>query len=297
MPSASRTSQSNDSSPPSQSNGSETRRSLSDRIRSAEPLRKHHINLDIRGTAVEFDLCQNPCWPDDGQLAYEPEISNTMVRFVRPGDCVVDCGANLGWFTSILARLVGDDGLVMAFEPDPNNFEELQFNIALNRFPHVYLGQTALWSHDARLSFWLQEHSGYSSFIHYDNAVEGIPVLARSLDSLLNTPTVPQPRLIKIDCEGSEKQILLGARRVLERGVDAVIVEFNFNIFSRHGISESDIRNYMHGLGYSFFLINGTGIDKPMLLDPAFKLVGKGNCIFNGLFSTQDKVDQAWTSE
>src|SRR5580700_7501265 len=62
----------------------------------------------------------------------EPEVCNLMVRVSRPGDYVIDGGANIGFFTVLLSKLVGLDGHVLAFEPGQNNFFKLQENVKLN---------------------------------------------------------------------------------------------------------------------------------------------------------------------
>jgi len=56
-----------------------------------------------------------------------------LKKFVRPGMSVVDIGANIGYYTLLLSQLVGRDGSVTAFEPDPNNYRLLLKNIVFNR--------------------------------------------------------------------------------------------------------------------------------------------------------------------
>jgi protein-L-isoaspartate O-methyltransferase len=55
-------------------------------------------------------------------MAYEPFETQWIEYFVRPGDVVLDVGAHIGYYTLLLSRLVGDQGRVYAFEPDPSNF-------------------------------------------------------------------------------------------------------------------------------------------------------------------------------
>ena len=67
------------------------------------------------------------CGPESDfhPLGYEPEIINVLERFIDPGDVVVDAGASIGLHTCLMSKLVGDDGLVLAFEPQVASFSWL----------------------------------------------------------------------------------------------------------------------------------------------------------------------------
>ncbi len=252
---------------------------------------KHHISVSLADKAsVEFDMLPYKYWPEAGQSFYEPEVSNTMARFVCPGDFVIDVGANIGWFTLLMSRMVGENGLVLAFEPDPRNFEVLSENVALNAIQNVQAVEVALSDKDCNTKLWMMEHGGYSSFIQYGNSLWSKDLLARSLDSLLVPSRHLTPRVIKIDCEGAEELILRGAEEVLSRGVDCVIVEFNFQILN----SERSIRDFMYGLGYDFFFIREKGIEAPIFMSPSYGMAASPTYVINCLFSTKEKVDRAW---
>lgn len=65
---------------------------------------------------------------------YEPEVSSLLVNLIRPGWICVDIGAHLGYFTLLLAHLVGERGRIFAFEALPENARWLMENVALNGF-------------------------------------------------------------------------------------------------------------------------------------------------------------------
>ena len=67
----------------------------------------------------------------------EPSVQRTLRAIIRPGDVFLDIGANVGFFTILGARLVGDSGSVVAFEPEPRNVAALRDNVALNDFANV----------------------------------------------------------------------------------------------------------------------------------------------------------------
>src|SRR5581483_5730023 len=64
-------------------------------------------------------------WPLYMGMEHEPEATSAARQLVRPGDVVIDVGANYGWFTTLFAQAVGPTGHVYAFEPVPATYERL----------------------------------------------------------------------------------------------------------------------------------------------------------------------------
>src|SRR5690242_1152800 len=75
----------------------------------------------------------------------EPELMDVMTRVIKPGDTVVDGGANIGYFSLLMAKLVGEAGRVYAFEPGQNNLDKLRRNVALNEATQVKIIAQPLW--------------------------------------------------------------------------------------------------------------------------------------------------------
>src|SRR5262245_30891581 len=212
------------------------------------------ISYPIGDRRVEFNIVSPPDWTVDGtNYFYEPEVVNVISKVVRKDDFVIDAGANLGFFTMILSRLVGDKGLVMAFEPDTKIYRELVENVEANNFMNVMCSDTALWNSDCEKEFWVYPKSGYSSFVPYDESTPCL-VRARKLDTLLQA--FPPPRFMKLDCEGSEQWILYGTEQTLRRGVHCVVVELNYEMMDDFGFSKTAVREFMTALGYHMFIIS-----------------------------------------
>ena len=223
-------------------------------------------------------------------VIHEPEVCDVMLHFLRPGMCAVDAGANDGYFTGFMSELVGENGVVIAFEPDKALFERLSKNT--EELSNVTLRREALWSIDCPMEFHRASESGYSSFIKYDNInVESYMVAARSLDTLLLSP---HPQFVKIDCEGADEHVLHGAERILRRGVECVTCEINFYINHKLGCSEQTLRDYMGNLGYDCFLLEDKR--KPLLIRPedAITVTGRGMSLVNAMFAKRAKVEELW---
>ncbi len=96
---------------------------------------------------------------------YEPECTNVFLSLLRPGDCVLDVGANIGYFTLLSSSLVGSGGQVHAFEASPQIMQTLDKNIKLNHASNVVLHNEAVLDRLGVVEFYTgpEENLGLSS--------------------------------------------------------------------------------------------------------------------------------------
>ncbi len=256
------------------------------------------VNLPFR-EPIEFEMDLDAGVIVDEAIAYcmnkwgacEPEVCNVMARAVRPGDFVVDVGANIGFFTLLLARLVGETGQVVAFEPAPQNIQKLKDNIALNRFSQVRQVSQPLWSSQAPVALWLAQDGGLASLARSPWAMGQIALQATTLAAAFPQP--PYPRLIKLDAEGAEYNILMGAGDMLRPAATPyVLCEVNEGALKRLNRSGAMLRSYMLNRGYELFMINADG-QLPTLVPLGTKLTSTAFNL-NVLFSTLPSVAEAW---
>ena len=155
-----------------------------------------------------------------------------LAQFLRPGDAVIDAGANLGALTVFFAAAVGPSGSVHAFEPQPGIFRLLAANTLVNGLDNVRLFHAACGAQAGLLS--LDEHDyrapdnyGALSLGHLAQGAarlrRQVPVV--TLDAAFQGDAL---RLIKIDVEGAEAQVLAGAAALIARFRPALYVENEF---------------------------------------------------------------------
>jgi len=196
----------------------------------------HIVSLVVKTKEglIAFDVRDGGVgWPIAFDGEWEREESDRLRGIVKPGDFVIDAGANIGWYTLMLSTLVGDTGLVLSFEPDPRNFELLTETVRLNgRGGRVRAFQLALMSEDREVEFELSDSnfgdhrirlpsrdSGRETELYAETARRVTRVKARTLDGVLESEQVGSRviKLMKIDCQGAEPTIVDGASRALAR--------------------------------------------------------------------------------
>lgn len=251
------------------------------------------VAFTLNGRDVSFDILQNLNWRYPTAPCYEPDVAHVMTRFVQPGDHVIDAGANWGYHTLLMSRLVGDHGVVWAVEPDKFASQFLHKNIAANKLGNVMVCEKPLWDTVEQKDFTCLVNDGSSSFAPsaQHNAVI-VNKTTAALDKLI--PPGVHVRLLKLDCEGAEQKILRGGERLLREGVDAVVVELNRLAMDSFGWTTQSLRDYMHSLGYDFFLLNVSGLFPTYI--PATVHFDFDRVILNVLFSRMETVADLWST-
>lgn len=165
----------------------------------------HVMYLDARDS---LDLSLNH--------VYEPFETELVQSLVHETDTVLDVGANIGYYTLILARLVGPRGRVFAFEPDPANFALLKKNVESNGYKNVVLVNAALSDRPATLRLYLsEENRGDHRIYPSDDARRTIQIPAITADDYL-AGLSHEIAFIKMDVQGAEAKVLRGMQRLLQ---------------------------------------------------------------------------------
>jgi len=185
------------------------------------------------------------------------KITWICAQIVKSGDTVLDIGANIGLVTLWLARLVGKNGKVHAFEPNPELQNTLEKVLERNRLSNVRLHQIALGSEQAELELRIPRfNAGGASLVRnktlVDCAVHYVPV--RCLSDIVAEEKIKSIRLMKIDVEGFEMEVMRGATEAL-RVIRPEAVLFESNERLKGPVSEQPVIKLLREFGYGFFSI------------------------------------------
>jgi len=167
------------------------------------------------------------------QGVYEPQVAQIIAQIVRPGWVCVDLGANIGYFTLLLAKLVGKRGYVFAFEAHPENAKKVGTNVKLSGYQHRTTVEKMAISDGTSRSIKLFPGRGHRSaewnIVGHD--VEGnttqaeMEIPATSLD--IYFPAKSHLDFIKMDIEGAEFQALSGMQHLLQESKPLMLIEFH----------------------------------------------------------------------
>lgn len=157
----------------------------------------------------------------------EQALQEALRDQLQPGMVVYDVGANVGFFTLLMQRLVGDSGEVYAFEPDAEVVCELRRNVECNGCENVSVVGAAVWSSTGSVGFVradpLQSPNRGTGSVRANVTEDCVSSRSTSLDEFMNDASPPD--LIKCDVEGGEVEVLRGACALLAEYRPVVLVE------------------------------------------------------------------------
>lgn len=163
--------------------------------------------------------------------SYEAGTLHVIEKCLGPNDIFLDIGANIGLMSLFASKCVGSNGHVYSFEPEPYNYNLLKKNLSLNEAQNVATFQVGLGStSDSITIFKNQDHNrGTSSFIkHTPEATETAIVEVKQLDDFLADNNIDSIKMMKIDVEGWELEVLKGALSTLSNPTAPIIcIEYN----------------------------------------------------------------------
>jgi len=229
------------------------------------------INSGVRSEYIEIDGQKLFLDKEDSLLLstrknnYDRFEIECLKQIIKNGDIVVDLGANIGYYTLILAQLVGKSGHVYAFEPEPSNFEILSKNVKENKHDNVTLVQKAVSDKNSKIKLYVSKRNLASHRIFdAEDKRKSIEVDVTTLDEYFQKSKKPI-KFIKMDVEGAEGATILGASKIIEDSKNLVIMmEYFPKWIKKFGDIPEEILKSLVGKKFKLFNIN----KKNKKLDP-----------------------------
>jgi FkbM family methyltransferase len=231
----------------------------------------------------------------------EAEDYAAFMRMVEAGDVVVDVGANFGLYAVQAAQYAGPNGLVMAYEPSPNVLELLQRNVLANAegAAPIEVRAAGVGASAGRVDFYVAADSAFSGFSRTGrseiSSVQQVEVVPLDDEAALAERAVA---LLKIDVEGAEGDVLLGARHVLARSHD-LIIQFEYSHKNLSDASYGRLEEAVamaRGLGFALFEVNTERVLVELQSAPPLKQRFSGNLYMARPGRPTQRLKNAWAS-
>jgi FkbM family methyltransferase len=199
---------------------------------------------------ISGDLLRDKIW--------EPFETEVFRRICFAGDVVADIGANIGWYSVLASKLVGESGRVFSFEPDSKNMQLLKKNLAVSGGAGPVQTRACAVSDRSSLEklFLSETNLGDHQLFDDGGSRKSLDVPVVSLDDVFfNEPN--RPTLVKSDTQGSEARIIRGAAKLFESGWRPILI-LEFWPYGLKGAGDDPMALWktLKSLGYAIYEIS-----------------------------------------
>ena len=192
----------------------------------------------LRGFKWIVGSSNHGCWLG----SYEWGRRRLFEETVKEGNIVFDIGAHVGFYTLLASALVGPAGKVFAFEPLSQNVSYLKEHLRINKVENVVIHEAAVFDRTGTAPFDLRHISSQGRISSQgDQVIDTV-----SLDELIANGEIPNPDYIKIDVEGTELKVLLGAEEILSKAYPTILLDTHSPETNRRCCE------FLKSLGYCF---------------------------------------------
>jgi FkbM family methyltransferase len=185
---------------------------------------------------------------------YSEDVSLIIEKACQKNSIVIDVGANIGWYTLQYARYVGSTGKIFAFEPVKENFQLLKKNISKNGYENIIPINKAVSNEVSTVKMELSDRIGDHRIVNDVDSTDKtiIEVDCTTLDN--SFPHNTKIDFLKIDAEGQDLNVLLGAKRLIDENPQIVIfVEFNPFLLRQNNIEPIKLLEFLESHNFQIY--------------------------------------------
>ena len=188
------------------------------------------------------------------EKAFEPETSELVKRIVKPGMRILDVGANIGYFTNILARQVGPTGKIFAFEPVEGYRKQVEWHVQTNKFLDIVkIYPFGLSNVNETMKIGMDNTSASLHWTPKTPPENYEQIELRTLDGIRKDEKIDPIDFIKIDIDGHEPFFIEGASDFFQTNKPIILVEFaNLNLFVA-GLDVIKLKTKLEEKGYVLY--------------------------------------------
>lgn len=206
---------------------------------------------------------------------FEPQTVELIQKYLSKNDNFLDIGANIGYFSLIASRVVGNGGIVYSFEPTPHTILRLKTNINLNNLSNIQIVEKAVSNKNGKSLFKIPSdkirNSGRSSMRDIEENNFEVTVETICLDSMLDS--FKKIAMIKLDIEGAEGLALEGMINLINRDRPRIIMELSDGYLKQMGYSAEKVICFLRNQRYKVYEVSNQ--EKEISLND---ILGKFQC-------------------
>ena len=176
-----------------------------------------------------------------------------LYNLVKEGMVILDVGANIGDTALHFSKIAGNEGRVICFEPDLNNFKKLSSNVQLNKCSNIILVNAGLGNENKQVRLFRvsPDNKGMNRILDIDSTDANYSIIEiKRADDVMKELKIEKADLIKIDVEGFEFEVLKGAEKIISISKPILFIEIDDNNLRGNNTTPQQIFLFLKNLGY-----------------------------------------------
>ena len=165
--------------------------------------------------------------------SHEPDTTKFVSKYLKENIVCVDVGANIGYYSTLYSKIVGQNGKVLAIEPSPVNFEFLKKNLELQNFSNYLVFNCESGDKEGNVRFLMDKRANKCMIVQdkseSSNNPDIISVPVRKIDDIIDESNVERVDFLKMDVEGYEWFAIQGALKTIRTFRPSIQIEIHFN--------------------------------------------------------------------
>jgi FkbM family methyltransferase len=253
-------------------------------------LRKHYANHPKKVLGFAMYLLTDP--EDNSAVSrnlaafgyHELKVTELFRKIIARKMVVLNIGANIGYYTLMAAALVGPEGRVYAFEPEPKSFELLTKSLQYNKFSNTILFRSAVTDTDGEVNLSIEENRLDCSSIVRGEGGDVLRVQGIKLDTAFPSGS-PRVDVVLMDAERAEPLIVKGGETFFEINLPEIIMEFN----PRAWKSEETTLKWLYERFRVYEVLNSPFLIRPISCDELLLRTSMAYVYLRSKFARNDK--------
>lgn len=231
-------------------------------------------------------------------IDFEKKLEQFYKNIIKNDDCVVDIGAHTGRHSVVFLELVGSNGKVVSFEPNPKIASILENNTKKWLDKGVLTIKKFATSNENKFTTFIiandrPEESGLLERIYNGSTTTTtIDVEVISLDTIMNE--LNSLKFLKIDTEGAEFNTLLGAIKIIKKFNPIIAFEFGESSYKSYSVNPSEVFDFFSELNYEIYSIYGKKLNKQVFIKASIeqKFWDYIACHKNDIYLVEDSFER-----